>query len=137
VVAADPAILAIPDASSGNYRSLLLNQDGSINSLSNPAQPGSIVTFWVSGAGLFQTSMEDGSIVEPPLPIPALPINVILDQYPTPLAVEVLYAGATPGMLAGILQVNIRIPPNAGPGSSGPIEIHVGNFLSYGSVAIQ
>ena len=81
--------------------------------------------------------MVDGSIVVPPLPIPALPINVILDQYPTPLAIEVPYAGAAPGMLAGVLQVNIRIPPNAGPGSSGPIEIHVGNFVSYGSVAIQ
>ena len=137
VVEADPAILALPNPDYGGYKSLLLNQDGSINSLSNPAQPGSIVTFWVSGAGLFRTSLEDGSIVEPPLPTPALPIDVILDQYPTPLAVEVLYAGAAPGMLAGIIQVNIRIPPNAGPGSYSTIELHVGNALCYGSVAIK
>lgn len=137
VVAADPAILAIPDPSIGAYRSLLLNQDGSINSLSNPAQPGSIITFWVSGTGLFQTSLEDGSIVEPPLPIPALPISVGLLQYPTPLPVEVLYAGAAPGILAGIVQMNIRIPPSAAPGWYSTIELQVGSFLCYGSVAIK
>ena len=137
VVAADPAIVAISEPDDGWYKSLVVNQDGSANSLSNPAQPGSIITFWVNGAGLFRTSLEDGSIVVPPLPMPALPINVILDQYPTPLAVEVLYAGAAPGMLAGILQMNIRIPPNSGPGSYSAIELHVGNALCYGSVAIR
>jgi uncharacterized protein (TIGR03437 family) len=136
VVAADPAILAIPDSNSG-YRSLLLNQDGSINSTSNPAQPGSIVTFWVSGTGLFQANLEDGSIVGPPLPVSGLPISVRLDQYPTPLPVEVLYAGAAPGTVAGILQMNVRIPPNAAPGWYSGIELHVGSFLCYGSVAIE
>lgn len=100
-VPADPRIF-----SDGVGNALALNQNGTLNSSSNPANQGSIITFWASGSGLLP-SLTDGSIVQPPLPVPLLPVSVIFDSTETG---EVAYAGAAPGLVAGILQVNVRIP---------------------------
>jgi len=137
VVAADPAIPAYPDPLvNGVYQSLILNQDGSINSRSNPAPRGSIITFWATGAGRFRTDLVDGSIVQPPLPEPALPVSVVLRQYPNPLSADILYAGAAPGMVAGIIQVNARIPANAAPGDQA-LELQAGDFRYGGTLTVK
>ncbi|HLJ15195.1 MAG TPA: hypothetical protein VKV15_11905 [Bryobacteraceae bacterium] len=57
-------------------RRVALNQDRSVNSLSNPAVPGSILTLWANGAGLFQ-SLTNGEIVQPALPVLVLPLSVV------------------------------------------------------------
>ena len=98
---------------------MVLNQDGSLNSLANRSAPGDIVTFWVNGAGRFQQPLEDGAIVGPERAAPLLPVSVFLDQA-TPLPTEVLYAGTAPGMIAGIMQVNFRIPVSAPTGLTAP-----------------
>jgi uncharacterized protein (TIGR03437 family) len=136
VVAADPALPGVFDAYFGAYISVVLNQDGGINSLANRANPGDIVTFWVSGAGRFQQPLADGAIIGPERPAPVLPVKVMLLQAQS-LPVEVLYAGAAPGMVAGMMQVNFRIPSNAPPGSYSAIELHVGDFIVYGSVGVK
>ena len=41
------------------------------------------------------------------------------------LPADVRYAGSAPGMVAGIAQVNVRIPANAQSGSSVPIVISI------------
>ena len=89
------------------------NQDGSINSETSPAAPGSVLAFYVSGAGLFDSSLADGSVVAPPLPLPLLPVTATFDG----AATEVLFAGAAPGIVAGVIQVNIRIPQTLSGGS--------------------
>jgi uncharacterized protein (TIGR03437 family) len=47
----------------------------------------------------------------------------------------VQYAGAAPGAVAGLFQVNARIPLDASSGSV-PIEIHVGNAASQPGMTI-
>ena len=44
---------------------------------------------------------------------------------------EVQYAGAAPGAVAGLFQVNVRIPLDAASGDV-PIEIHVGTAQHAG-----
>ena len=51
------------------------------------------------------------------LPQPALPVRVFLDT----VEAEVVYAGTAPGAVAGLLQVNIKIPHKAPTGASVPI----------------
>ena len=114
----------------------MLNQDGKVNSLSNRAAPGEIVTFWVNGAGRFQETLVDGAIIGPERGSPVLPIKVSLGQSQM-LPTEIVYAGPAPGMVAGLMQVNFRIPSNAGPGSYSPIYLYVGDALAYGAVAIR
>jgi hypothetical protein len=48
---------------------------------------------------------------------------------------EVLYAGAAPGLVSGVLQVNVRIP-NSAPGAFQSLEVTVGNATSQPGVVI-
>ena len=88
-------------------RAAALNQDGSLNSPDNPARPGSIVSLFATGSGLTDPPSADGEIAKQPLPRPRLPISVqTADAQP----LDILYAGAAPGLVAGVLQVNVRLP---------------------------
>lgn len=102
-----------------------LNTDGTLNSSSNPAKRGSVVALFATGAGLFTQELPDGAIVHPPLSKPILPVSVLLDGQPA----EVLYAGAAPDLVAGALQVNVRVPANAA-GSYHTVQLQVGGTVS-------
>jgi len=104
-----------------------LNQDGTINSPSNPAKPGSIVVLYVNGAGIFAPSLVDGSIVQPPLSQPVLPVSVLFIGSGIGEPGEILYAGAAPGIVAGVLQVNVRLPRI---GTEDFLQVRVGNSIS-------
>ena len=98
-----------------------LNQDGTINSASNPAERGSIITFFATGEGLTDPAGDDGAIAGTLPPQPKLPVevwfefwNYLIDAGYFPA--RVLYAGGSPRSPAGLLQVNARIPEEL-PGS--------------------
>lgn len=81
-----------------------LNQDGSINSESNPAARGEVFTLFGNGLG--------------PEPLPVLE-PYISSTGPAPSTAQgmaVLFAGRAPGTVEGIWQVNVRIPQNAQTG---------------------
>ncbi len=102
--------------SSGIYAALALNQDGSVNSANNPAAPDSIMTIWATGAGVPNPVAPGwGSIVSTLLSVPALPVSVLMSVSSTVVfglgdSLEVLYAGDSPGMVTGMIQINFRIP---------------------------
>ncbi len=85
----------------------VLNQDGTINSQTNPAQPGSIVTFYATG---FQTAfypLADGQV--------ATVAKNFCGTFCTvnPPDATILYAGAAPGIVAGVTQFNVQLPATA------------------------
>jgi uncharacterized protein (TIGR03437 family) len=53
-----------------------LNQDGTVNSAANPAAPGSTVTIFATGLGPISPPQADGALVEPPLPVDTLPLEL-------------------------------------------------------------
>jgi uncharacterized protein (TIGR03437 family) len=81
------------------------NEDGTLNSTANPAVAGSIVTIWVTGTGLGDNPLPDGSIAGS-----AATVNL---PVVAPTASGVLYAGQAPGAVQGLTQVNVQIPSNA------------------------
>ena len=89
----------------------ILNEDGSINSQSHPAPRGSIVAVWATGGGAMDTGMVDGEISQAPLGKPLLPVGIGLSHLYPGQGGEVTYAGAAPGMVAGVIQINFRVPP--------------------------
>ncbi len=129
VVPAAPAIF------NDGFGAIALNEDGTLNSVSNPAMPGSVVTVWASGAGVFTPPLSEGAFLGgPPLPAPALPVSVLIAGMPTPA--EIVYAGAAPYSVAGLLQVSFRLPANAPPGVE--IALGVGPAVStYRAIAVQ
>jgi uncharacterized protein (TIGR03437 family) len=88
-----------------------MNEDGSINSKDHPAPRNSIATAWATGGGAMDSGMVDGGISQPPLGKLLLPVTVELSRFQPAAMGNVAYAGAAPGMVAGVIQINFRIPP--------------------------
>lgn len=96
-----------------------------INSVSYPAPQGSIVTMYATGEGATTPSGVDGAITQGTTTVPvAGPITVKIDG----INAEVLFAGEAPGIVAGVLQINARVPTKA---NYGPVSLYVsGKSLS-------
>jgi uncharacterized protein (TIGR03437 family) len=118
---------------SGSAQAVAVNQDGSINSAANPAPAGSIVTLYATGAGLWNPPLSDGAVVTADnLPVPALPVGIQVGGQNA----HVLYAGGAPGMVAGVLQINVQIPSGAPSGAAVPIVLTVGSASSPSNLTI-
>lgn len=91
-----------------------LNQDGTVNSESHPAKPGSVVSIWVTGTGAISPAPPDGQITTEARETYCCSINTFYSGDKA----DVLYSGAAPGMVAGVTQINFRVPADlmiAGP----------------------
>jgi uncharacterized protein (TIGR03437 family) len=89
----------------------VLNPDGSLNSASNPAMQGSILTFFGTGEGITNGANVSGQPASSPYPQPMLPVSITIGG----TAATVLYAGEAPG-LVGMLQVDAVAPAGAASG---------------------
>jgi uncharacterized protein (TIGR03437 family) len=108
----DPAIPAVFENGygyAGGYAAAL-NQDGTVNSASNPAKNGSLVSVWATGVGWTAPGL-DGQRMSPATAT-MVGCNCTLTQYGTSQNVALAYVGAAPGMVAGVVQINFRV---AGP----------------------
>jgi uncharacterized protein (TIGR03437 family) len=50
---------------------------------------------------------------------------------------SVTYAGGAPGLVAGVLQVNARVPEEVMPGPSVPVVIGVGEFSGPDGITLS
>jgi uncharacterized protein (TIGR03437 family) len=96
----------------GGLYAAALNQDGTVNSAANPAAPGSMVTLFGTGADWLST-LADGEPASAATPlsqelfqIRALVRALVGDDVGT----DILYAGAAPGMIDGVFQLNVQLP---------------------------
>jgi uncharacterized protein (TIGR03437 family) len=136
---AAPAIfLSAAALQTGGTQAAALNQDGTINSQTNPAPAGSIASIFVTGLGTMTPAPPDGGVIGSPLPSQDLKIDVLelvgADYWtnaPKWAGVTVLYAGPAPNEIAGLSQINFRVPAE-------PRRVYVtsGGFLSGTGVTI-
>jgi uncharacterized protein (TIGR03437 family) len=99
----------------------------------HPAARDSVVILYGSGAGNTDTVGVDGRVfVDAPYPTPLLPVTVFIDNQPS----EVIYAGAAPGMVAGVVQINVWVPSTASSGSQVPVVFTVGDYTSLNVVTL-
>jgi uncharacterized protein (TIGR03437 family) len=133
-VATVAAVAAAPQlfrANLGTFEAAAaLNQDGSPNRPNHAAAAGSIVSLFGTGAGQMQPAMSDGEVTGAELPRAELPVRVSIGSR----MLEVTYAGAAPGLVAGALQVNARLPEDLATGYY-IVELRVGDAKS-GSAAV-
>jgi uncharacterized protein (TIGR03437 family) len=129
VADAAPAIFTADG--SGRGQAALLNEDTSVNFDLNPADRGSVAVLYATGAGLMTPPSEDGTIMGSALAHPLLTVSVLVDGQ----TAEVLYAGSAPGQVAGVLQVNFRIPGLLRTGPVGLL-VKVGRFTSQSGVTM-
>jgi uncharacterized protein (TIGR03437 family) len=118
-----PAIFALDGSGSG--RAAVLNEDNTLNSPANPAPRGSIVQIFATGSGPMVPQPQDGIVqpLDPPFPAVTLPLQVKIGY----LDAEVLYAGAAPGLIEGVLQVNARVPSGIAVSADARLALIIGD----------
>ena len=102
----------------------------SVNSPATPAAKGSVVLVYATGGGQTVPMAEDGRIATAAA-AQAEHVSVQIGGMPA----EVVYAGAAPGLVSGVMQVNVRVPESTASGLQ-PIEITVGTATSPPGVVI-
>jgi uncharacterized protein (TIGR03437 family) len=117
--------------SSGAGPGAVLNQDGSLNTPENPAERGSIVVLYGTGEGQTEPAGQDGSIAGEVPPRPRGPVAVRIGGREA----DVIYAGGAPGLVAGVIQVNARVPEDAETGEV-PVILRVGGADSQPGVTL-
>ena len=110
--------------STGQGQAAMLNEDFTLNGSANPAAKGSIVMFYASGGGQTDPPGVDGEITRNVLARPRLPVRVWIQDREA----EVLYAGAAPEIVSGVMQVNIRLPIDVPSGNQVSVTMRVGTW---------
>lgn len=123
-----PEIFRLVDGSAA-----AINEDGTLNTARNPARKGSVVAIWVTGVWGAAPG-DDGAVTAGAADHQCC--GVFVGEFARARA-EILYAGAAPGLVVGVSQVNFRIPPDhpdgprtmitltAGGESSRPTLLHI------------
>ena len=117
---------------SGTGPGAILNQDLTVNTPANPAARGSVIAIYATGEGATDPVGIDGKPGTVPLPAPSLAVTASVGGQPA----EVLYAGGAPGLVAGVLQVNVRIPASTPADASVPIMVGVGGAPTQAGVTV-
>jgi uncharacterized protein (TIGR03437 family) len=134
-VPAAPGIFT--QASSGAGPGAILNQDYSLNGPANPAKRGGTVTIFMTGEGQTSPPGIDGWVTmptgsDPITPGPVLSVSATIAGQPA----LVQFAGEAPGIVSGVLQVNLQIPANAPTGNLA-IVVSIGNINSQTGVTVS
>ena len=128
VFAAAPGLFTADGTGTG--QAAAINQDGTLNSASNPAPMGSVISLYATGGGQTSPAGVDGQVSTSPLARQSLPVQVYIGQQPVLSTAQLQYAGPAPGEIAGLMQINVPLPPGLKPGSAVPVAIFVGNTFS-------
>jgi len=107
-----------------------------MNSASNPVVRGNVVTLYVTGEGKTQNAVTGlitaAQATAPYTPQPMLTPSVLIDGQPA----TVTFFGEVPGVVAGMMQVNVIVPNSARSGMSIPVSITLGTSYSQAGVTI-
>lgn len=96
---------------------------------SAPALRGGFAVLYATGEGMPVQPADAGrldGVIARQASNPHSPVTVTVGGLPA----EVHYAGASPGLLVGIIQINIRIPPTVPAGKTVPVAIRIRGVTS-------
>jgi uncharacterized protein (TIGR03437 family) len=102
-----------------------------VNGAANPADKASIIAIYANGAGQTDPPGVDGKPATAPLPQPLAKVTATIGG----IDADIIYAGAAPTLVAGVLQVNARIPAGV-PSGNVPVVVSIGNTRSQGNITV-
>ena len=133
VSAASPGIFTASQAGSG--QAAVVNQDGTLNSSSNPAPVGSTILIYGTGQGQVSPAVPDGSAAPGPpglaqtVAVPTSNGNTCLNSQPSMCVAigaagfgNVIFSGLAPGYI-GLWQINVTIPTGTPAGGAVPVRV--------------
>ena len=128
--------------SSGTGPGAILNSDPnsglSVNTANNAAARGGIVVIYMTGEGQTSPGGVTGkvtTIASPPAPLtpgPLLPVSVTIGGQPA----NWTFAGEAPGLVSGVMQLNVVVPTNIAAGDQ-PIVVTIGGVPSQQGVTVS
>jgi uncharacterized protein (TIGR03437 family) len=133
VRAATPAIFSLD--STGVGPGAILNQDTSINSTGNAAARLSIISLYCTGGGVTTPASPDGAVIG--VPPPVLSQTPVVTVTIGGLNAAVKFAGAAPGAVAGLTQINVEVPAGLSPSLALPVIVKIGDSTSTGAVTVS
>jgi len=114
----------------GSGPGLILNPDYTLNSAQNPIAAGSFVTVLATGGGSIVGGAMDGALA-PGVANQTLTVTATIGGVNAP----VLYAGAAPGLVNGVMQVNLTVPSGLSAGQQAVV-ISVGGVPSQSGITV-
>jgi uncharacterized protein (TIGR03437 family) len=130
VAAVNPGLFTISQNGAG--QGAVRNQDATINSASNPATKGSIITLYGTGQGQVSPAVPDGaaapsSPLASTVAVPTSDGKVCLSNQSVCVAIgssfgDIQYTGLAPGFV-GLWQINVKIPPDVASGNAVPLKV--------------
>jgi uncharacterized protein (TIGR03118 family) len=128
VAASAPGLFTSAESGSGEV--VAFNQDGTVNGTSNAAARGTVATIFATGDGVEDPASADGVVNGDIIHAPVLPVSVTIGGQ----AAQVVFSGSAPGLLAGVLQVEVVIPTAASTGAV-PVVLTVGTASTSAQTA--
>jgi uncharacterized protein (TIGR03437 family) len=120
VASSAPGLFTSAETGSGEL--IAFNQDSTVNSASNAAARGTVVTFYATGDGVEDPTPVDGTVNGDFIHAPLSPVSVTIGGQ----AAQVIFDGSAPGLLAGVLQVEVVVPTGASTGAQ-PVVLTIGS----------
>ncbi len=112
---------------------LAVNQDGTVNSASNPAPAGSYVALYATGLGAVTPAVTEG-VLAPTQPLSQVnsPVTVVIAGLSAPVA----FAGLAPGF-TGLYQINVQVPSTTPSGLVRVFIVMPNGYSSQGGVFLH
>ena len=114
---------------------VVVNQDGTVNEVTNPAQRGSFVSIWATGLGTAGPNVTGAVLPDADNYCSNCKVVFTTGTTSKDITETVQYAGASPGLIDGLMQINFQIPTQLTnaftgawvsvfpPGSSQPVQV--------------
>ncbi len=131
VTAVAPAIFTL-NASGTGQGAILNAADLSVNSAAHPVARGAWVSIFATGAGATSPTGVDGLVPTAASYAPIANVSVTIGGLPCP----VQYAGAAPGLVSGVVQINAQVPSGVTSGTAVPVQVVVGTAASQAGVTL-
>ena len=128
---AQAAVRLFTANASGVGPAAALNQDSTINTATNPADKGSIVQLFGTGAGAVNPAVVEGGLAGTTL----CWVTLIYSATVSGENATVYYAGTAPTLVYGAYQFNVRLPADVATGSA-EIVLTVGNSQNQPGVTV-
>jgi uncharacterized protein (TIGR03437 family) len=135
IVTTSPGIFTLN--STGTGPAAALNQNNTVNSPNNPANRGDVVVLYLTGEGQTSPAGVTGKVTvanstPPYTPGPLLPIGITIGGQPANYS----FAGEAPGIVSGVLQINVTVPTNISAGDV-PLFVSIGGNSTQTGVTIS
>jgi uncharacterized protein (TIGR03437 family) len=128
--AAAPGVFTLNGSGSGAVLAVNV-ADNSVNDANHPAKAGSSVLLYLTGTGQTNPGGTDGHLAAVPLPLVNFPVTATIGGQ----SVKPSYAGAAPGIVEGVTQVNLTIPSGLTAGQV-PVQLAVGGANTQSGITI-